>query len=68
MICLWNSDEVIVILWRNTSSCETATERENEEEVDRNESGIGHRKNAESRFRSTRTILYAYRERVIDHR
>ena len=67
MICLWNSDEEIAIWLGNSSSCKTATDRENEEEVDRNESGIGHRKNAESRFRSTRTILYAYRERVIDH-
>ena len=57
----------MAILFRNSSIFETVAERENEEEVKRNESRTGHCNNTESRIRGTRTMLYAYCERVIDH-
>ena len=52
----------MVILLRTSSICNTAAERENEEEIDsndRNQSRTEHRKNQESRCRGTRTLPYA---------
>ena len=50
----------MAILSRNSSLCDTAVERETEEEDDRNESRTGHWKKAEARFRGTRILRCAY--------